>query len=105
MVYEQFIDGDVAILEFLREEEADAPKEQKAKRAIAELFADDRIWTRRELFVIAKSMGFGQKVTIAALAKLENEDGLVKSWRAGVGGAYHYQRADMAFEQRELSNT
>ena len=31
VVYDQFIDSDVAVLEFIREEEADAPKEEKAK--------------------------------------------------------------------------
>lgn len=105
VVYQQFIDEDVALLEFIREEEADAPKEAKAKKVIAELFGDERTWTRAELCAVTKPMGFGQKVTIGALASLENDDGLIKSWRGGRGGAYHYQRADVVPEQTEFSHT
>lgn len=101
IIYEQFIDDDMAVLEFIREEQADAPKEEKAKRAIAELFKDDRIWTRQELYGISKPMGFGRNVTIAALAALENE-GTIHSWRGGIGGAYHYQGAEFASEQAKL---
>ena len=105
IVYEQFIDGDVAVFEFLREEEADAPNEEKAKRVIAELFADGRVWTRRELFAETKPMGVGQKTTLVALQRLEHEDHLITSWRRGLGGPYHYQRRDVALEEAELSHS
>jgi len=101
IIYRQFIDGDMAVLEFVREEEADLPKEAKAKRAIAELFTDDRIWTRNELYAVTKPMGFGRDVTIAALSALANE-GTIKAWRGGPRGAYLYQNAEYAIEQGEL---
>jgi len=103
IIYTQFIDSDsdMAVLEFIREEEADTPKAEKAKRAITGFFKDDKIWTRQELLVIAKPMGFGRNVTIEALASLENE-GVIASWRGGIGGAYRYQGAEFVSEQREL---
>jgi len=101
IIYEQLIDGDVAVLEFVREEEADLPKEAKAKRAIAELLTNDRIWTRNELYAVTKPMGFGRDVTIAALSALANE-GTIKAWRGGPRGAYLYQNAEYAIEQGEL---
>lgn len=103
IIYRQLIDDDVAVLEFIREEEADAPQAEKAKRVVAELFANDRVWTRQELFAATKPMGFGEKVTIAALSSLEDDDDLIKSWRAGIGGAFHYQRVDAVAEQEKLS--
>lgn len=103
IIYRQLIDDDVAVLEFIREEEADTPKAEKAKRVVAELLANDRVWTRQELYAVAKPMGFGEKAILAALESLQDEDGLMRSWRAGIGGAFHYQRVDALPEQVELS--
>jgi len=103
IVYTQFIDSDsdMAVLEFIREEEADTPKAEKAKRAIAELFKDDRVWTRQELFAITKPMGFGRDVTLAALASLAN-DKVIRAWTGGTKGAYLYQNAECVVEQGQM---
>lgn len=92
MVYEQFINEEEAILEFVREEEAQASREEKAKRIIAELFTDDRVWNHQELFAAAKPMGFGRPTVLYAVTAL-GQDETIRVWR-GARGAYHYQKRD-----------